>query len=366
MKRLSHRAMAAVLSIAALVMGLSPAGAQTPPDAQQEKRLATFQSAGAAAALTIYPVEVLGKPSANVADALGLVLEKSGMTNLESTDAMFTPDAGAAWADIPSQFAKHLAQTPPKTTYALYAQYLGDPKSGPTEVRWAVADVAGNVVLVDRQTPTDKDFVRTASRDPDPMGCSVLVAERVFSLAKWKKSERSDGKFARKWAEKSGTPSEADRTEMGKRLAELKKGLKSAKLTVYATRVNDSVDAASATRLAALIAKELGCQAAATDKALPVELAATSNEMKRLWDLARGMRDQLRTAAPTTDYALLSEFIVAPGGAHSVHFVICTKGGDWVIVDFQNNQHDDFQRIAPKNVVDCERLAVERMAKLLR
>jgi hypothetical protein len=49
-----------------------------------------------------------------------------------------------------------------------------------------------------------------------------------------------------------------------------------------------------------------------------------------------------------------------------VHFVVCEKSGDWVLVDFQNSTHEDFQRISPKSVEDCDRLAVERLADRLK
>ena len=36
-----------------------------------------------------------------------------------------------------------------------------------------------------------------------------------------------------------------------------------------------------------------------------------------------------------------------------------------VIVDFQNNHHEDFQRINPKTLADCDRLVLERLEKHL-
>jgi hypothetical protein len=64
----------------------------------------------------------------------------------------------------------------------------------------------------------------------------------------------------------------------------------------------------------------------------------------------------------------LAEYFVNPAGGPvgAVHFVVCEKSGDWVLVDFQNSTHEDFQRISPKNVEDCDRLAVERLAKRLK
>jgi len=69
-----------------------------------------------------------------------------------------------------------------------------------------------------------------------------------------------------------------------------------------------------------------------------------------------------------TVLVMLAEYFVNPAGGPvgAVHFVVCEKSGDWVLVDFQNNTHEDFQRIAPKSIEDCDRLAIERLAKRLK
>lgn len=330
-----------------------------------------LESAGPKAALALYPVRVLGRPDRNVANVLGLVLEKYGMENLDAVDAAFIPPSGQTWEEVARGFADFVKLSPPKSANALYAEYLGDRQRGPTEVRWVLVNVGGNVLLTDRQTQRDADFRRTAASDPDPMGCSVLVAERLFSQLHWKKSSgpaKADGKFARLWAEKSGTPDEKELAEMKRRTAQLKAALKTARVGIYATRVGDAPNADSAVRLAKTMPQELGCQTIAVDKPMPTKIVPTSNEQKRLWDLARAFREHLRANPPETDYAILAEFLLNPVGepAHSVHVVVCDKSGDWVIVDFQNNQHEDFRRIAPKSVEDCERLTVERIALNLK
>ncbi len=359
---------AAAVAVTTLVP-VGVAQSQSTDDPAQAKRLETLKAAGRKASLTIYAVRVIGKPDRNVADALGLVLEHSGMENLESAPLEFAPPADATWDRIPALFGDFLKKNAPTTDYALYAEYLGEPKTGPTEVRFLIATSKGETVFVDSQKSDDKDFKRTAARDPDPMGCSVLVAERVFGQLKWKKGEGGeDGKFARLWAQKSGTPTKAERAEMAGRVAALKKELKTAKLSVFATRIGDSGDAASADRLAKAITKQIGLQAAATEKPIDVKLQPTSNEMKRLWDLARALRDHLRVNPVETEYALLAEYAINPAGgpAHAVHFVVCKNKGDYVIVDLQNDQWPDFQRIDPKSVEDCDRLATERLAGMLK
>lgn len=367
-RSLSSRIPLTLTVAALLVAAAAPAVAQSADTAQ---RLAALKSAGPKTTLLIYPVKVTGKPSALVADVLGGLLEHYGMPNVDMTETAFAPAADAKWEDAPAAFAAFLKQNPPPAAYALYAEYLGEPKTGPTEVRWILTTAAGELIISDRQTPTDADFKQTAAKDPDPMGCSVLVGERLFKLADWKKSSSegdSQGRFARKWAAKSGLPSDADRAAMTKRLEKCKAAFKTSRVAVYATMLGDKPDADSAARLAPLVNKQFGCQAAAAAQPAPVKIAPTSNELKRLWDLARAFRDHLRANPPTGDYAMIAEYLIAPdgGGVHSVHTVVCDKAGEWVVVDLQNNQQDDFQRVAPKTVADCETLTIERIKHWLR
>ena len=249
--------------------------AQPAPDADAAQRLAELKKAGPHAALVLLPVQVQGQPNRKVAEVLGLVTEAYGMDNLDAPDADVAPPADTAWEQIPARLDEFLTQNPPQGDYVLYAQYLGEPKAGPTEVRFVVVTAAGQTVLVDRQTPNDAVFKRTAARDPDPMGCSVLLADRLFSQLGWTKRSgepKESGKFARKWAEASGTPNEAERAEMDRRAAKLKADLKKAKIAVYPTCIGDTRDAASATRLAALVAQRLGCQAVAAEKPATIQL----------------------------------------------------------------------------------------------
>lgn len=331
--------------------------------------LKTLKEAGVKAELTLYPVQVRGRPDTNVAQVLGLVLESYGMTAHDVADAAFAPATDATWEARGTAFGDFVRERKAKG-YALYAEYLGEPHQGPTEVRWVIVDAAGQVVISDRQTPEDADFKRTAARDPDPMGCSVLVGERLFGQLGWKKGARPEnGRFAQRWAEKSGTPNKAERAAIKQRAEKLQKELAQIKLGIFPTRCDKTTDSASAGRIAQQAAVELKCQAIALEQAVAIEIAPTSNEQKRLWDLARGLREYVRAHPPETDYVLLADYLVDPAGARpagSVHFVLCDKAGEWVVVDFQNNQHADFQQVDPRSVEDCDRLAVLRLKHALR
>ena len=68
-----------------------------------------------------------------------------------------------------------------------------------------------------------------------------------------------------------------------------------------------------------------------------------------------------------SDYVLFADYWFAPNGqVWAVLFVVCDRTGDWVIVDLQNNHHEDFQLINPKTLADCDRLVLEKIKKRLR
>jgi hypothetical protein len=368
------------LVCAALLVGcgVGPLLAQAPSamDSAQAQRLAKLKKCDPNnVSLALLPVQIWFKhpmiTSRIVANVLGAVAESYGMNNLDALDTEFVPPAEAAWEQVPVLLAEFLKKNQPKSDYVLYAQYLGDPNIGPkpTEVRFVVTDAACNLVLSDRQTDKDEDFKRIVSGDPDAMGCSVLVAERLFSLLGWQKVEgEPHGKFARKWAQESGMPSDEEKAAMEKSLEKFKANIKTIQIAVYSTCIGEDRNAQSAARLTSLVTKQLGYKTIKVDKQVSFQRQPSPNEQKLLWDLARAFRNYLRTNPADSNYAMLAEYFVSPSGGQvgAVHFVICEKSGDWVIVDFQNNQHEDFQRIMPKSIEDCDRLLVERLVKRLR
>lgn len=252
--------------------------------------------------------------------------------------------------------------------YGLYAQFLGDRKQGPTEVRFVVVDGQGELVLTDRQTPADPAFRATAGRDPDPLGCATLVGERLFALAGWKTVPGGvrDGAFQRRWQQKSGAPDARERDAMQKRVAALRANLAGASFAVLPTLWNGNADADSAARVAASVHGQLGCKsAAAAGGTLSVQ--PSSNQQRRLWDLVASLRGSLGKEPIAADYALVADLGLREGGGSGfVHVVVISKAGDVVLADHQNDQHPLFQQHAPKNLQDCEALAVARLKQLLR
>jgi tetratricopeptide (TPR) repeat protein len=49
-----------------------------------------------------------------------------------------------------------------------------------------------------------------------------------------------------------------------------------------------------------------------------------------------------------------------------VHFVVCDRKGEWVIVDMQNSQHPDYQDIKPTSSEGCNKLLVKRLEGYLK
>jgi hypothetical protein len=364
-----------LFAMAMLCVTLPGIGAAFDVESAQTQRLAALKKNDPNdVSLAVMPMKFGNQfPMANtgiLADLLALVLESSGMNNLDALYPEFNLPTDTAWEGIASQLAEFLKKNPTKNNYVLFAQCLGTWPSGPpSEIRFIVTDAAGNLVLADRQTPDNEDFKKMVSADPDPMGFSALVAQRLFALLGWKQNDgEPHGKFARKWAQMSGLPSEEERASMEKSFAKFRTNVKTTQIAVYSTFVNQKSDAQSAANLTSLIDQKIGCKTTIIDKEIPFQRQPTGNEQKLLWDLARAFRDYLRSNPPDADYAILAEYYLNPDGsqANAVHFVVCEKSGDWVLADFQNSTHEDFKKIAPKSVGDCDRLAVQRLAERLK
>jgi hypothetical protein len=364
-----------IVAATMLCVTLPPAKAASDAESAQTGRLADLKKSDPnTVSLAVMPMKFENQlPMLNpglLADLLGLVLESGGMNNLDALYTEFNPPADMAWEKTPTQLAEFLKNNPVKNKYVLFSQCIGDWTSGPpSEIRFVVTDAAGNLVLADRQTSKDENFKKMLDADPDPMGFSALVAERFFTLLGWKQNDgEPHGKFARKWAQMSGMPSDEERASMEKSFAKFRANVKTAQIAVYSTFVNQKSDTQSAADLASLIAQQIGCKTMKIDKEVPFQRQPTGNEQKLLWDLARAFRDDLNSNPPDADYAILAEYYVNPDGsqANAVHYIICEKSGGWVLADFQNSTHEDFKKMAPKSIEDCDRFAVRRLAERLK
>ncbi len=359
-------------ALAAACSSSAPLGAQD-QDPAHEGRRQSLHRAGVAAPFVLMPVRVLGRADANIADVLGLTLERQGMSELEVAAKPFDP-GDAAWDQLPAKFAAHVQANAPATggkRHALYAEFLGDPRQGPSEVRFVVVDGDGAIVLVDRQTPADAAFRRTAKKDPDPLGCSRLVAERLFELAAWQPVPGGvrDGKFAAKWDQKSGAPSRAEREAMQKRLDQLKERCLEASFAVQppvCPSSPDGRDGVDVARFAALLTERLGGKPFA-GAAAKLTVPTGGNQQRHLWDLAKALQKAQQATPVDADYVVAIEAAVDVGGAHGfVNLVVVDRAGACVLADFQNDQHATWKKHAPKGLADAEKVAADRLRELLR
>ncbi|MFH1749062.1 MAG: hypothetical protein ABIG44_18685 [Planctomycetota bacterium] len=314
--------------------------------------------------VTIMPVQGVGSLAKDVADVIGLMLEQEGMSNVQPITSKFLPPEDATLEQIATALAKHMKAEPVTTDYVLFGEFRGSPGSGVDEVRGVLLDKSGNVVWRDSQQPGDAEFDRI--KPSNPMSCCVLFKEIIrpqFAAA----PPIEDGPMARLCAEKSGTPTKAEYAAMLPRQEQMKKNIQGQRLAVYPVLVGTEVNTPDATHLAELLANQFECKTEVAPE-MPIKVAPNSNEQRRLWDLARAFQAKVLENPPDAEYALYAEYTIRPRDqmVWTVHFVVCDRAGEWVIVDFQNNHHADFQQVNPQTHADCATLIAQRLQHYLK
>lgn len=370
----SFRAVAMPLFMALLAVCVSrfPVAAEPPagmaPDQQQ--RLELMKSKGPDGALTILPVRLAGKPWDRVTEVVGVLLEQQGLKNIELGKTPFTP-AETNWENLAASVGVFVKTNPITTSYALYAEYDGDHKTGLNELRAVVVDQTGAVVWTDRLTMQDEALKKIEDRDP--MTLSVLLVERLgpqLGLNDQTAKAAKPGKLAAIMDQRSGLPPENERAALPERQQAMKQALPGATLLVYPARIGgDAVDKASAADLAKMINDAGLCKAVAAKQSVLLKASqADPNEMKALWNLAREFRDFVRANPPAADYALYADYGFNPQNAEQgfVHFVVCDRKGEWVIVDLQNSHQPDYQSVGIISRERCDQLLVKRLAGSLK
>jgi hypothetical protein len=361
---LSHVALAFAATFAAVpACGEEPATPRSP------------DAASGAKSVTVFPV-LLGPgtptfriaPGApkKVAEFVGLLLERGGMKEIEVADAEFSPPEKADLAKVAEAFSQFVRSRNLRTEYALFGQFIGSLDSGVDEIRFVVVDRQGKVVLTERADR--QQLTQIGEPKVEPMTATVYLVNRLrglWGLADPDREDAPEGKMAQLWAKDSGTPSKAEREAMQSRLSDLKKKIKTSTVAVFPVRVAAESDAKAAVRLAEMLTKQGFGHAEAASIGPKLQIKPNTNEMRILWDTARAFQDFLRKNPSAADYALLADYIGKPeiGG---VHFILCDRSGDWVLVELRNSHHDDFQRINPQSVDDCNRLVIEALKNDLR
>ena len=327
---------------------------------------------GYASTLMVLPVKMPGGPADKVGQALAGLLENGGMPNLQPSTLTFEPAAETQWEQVPELLSEFIRKNALPTDYALYAEILGThnpPKV--EEVRSVLVGRDGKLVWVDRQGRDDSDFRRINPRNP--MTCCVLAATRVlehFGIDESTAPPEGEGTIAQLWEKDSGLPAREERAAIGLRQELLRNKEGAVVLTVYPVQLFEETDVDSAAGLVDLLNGTDGLSATISDEAhRPVfEIEGNSNEMRRLWDLAKAFRAFVRQNPPASAYALCAEYAIRPNDQKvwSVHTIVCDRAGEWVIVDLQNEYQADFKRIDPQDKADCNRLVVERIKRYAR
>ena len=360
-------AFSALLGMAAWAQN-APTISSIAPDQQQ--RMDLMKSKGVDGSLTILPVRLGGKPFDRVTEVVGLLLERQGLKNIE-LGTVPVPAAETDMESLADAVGAFVKANPITTGYVLYAEFNGNPQTGLNDLRAVVVDQAGAVVWTERLTPAD-EAIKKLGR-PDPMSLSVLLVERLspqLGLNAETAKAAKPGKLAALLDERSGLPPQAEREALPERQQAMKQALPGATLLVYPARVGGNhASVASATNLVRLINGAGLCKAVQAEQTIVLTASlADPNELKALWSLAREFRNFVRANPPAADYALYADYAFNPQNADQgfVHFIVCDRKGEWVIVDLQNSHHPDYQSIGVTSRALCDQLLVKRLQGYLQ
>jgi hypothetical protein len=336
----------------------------------QQQRLETMKAKGPDTSLTILPVRLAGKPWDRVPEVVGVLLEQQGLRSIKLGTTSFTP-AETNIESLAAAVGAFVKTNPITTGYVLYAEYNGDRQTGLNELRAVVVDQTGAVVWTDRQTPQDEAFKNMGERDP--MTMSVLLVERLgpqLGLNEATAKAAKPGRLAAILDQRSGLPPENERAALTERQQAMKRALPGSTLLVYPARIGgNAVSVPSATNVVRLLNEAGLCKAVPSEQPVLLKTSlADPNEMKALWNLAREFRDFVRAHPPATDYALYADYVFNPQNAEQgfVHFVVCDRKGEWVMVDLQNSHQPDYQSIGIISRERCDQLLVKRLAGYLK
>ncbi len=356
--------------LAAAVWGQSvPATPGLKPE--QQRRMDVMKSKGVNGSLTILPVRLGGKPWERVSEAVGLSLERQGLKQIELGKTPFEPTHANTMEDLSAAVGAFVRTNAEAAEYALYAEFNGTRQTGLNELRAVVVDKTGAVVWTERLTPDDEAFKKFGQ--PDPMTMSVLLAERLrpqFGLNDETAKAAQPGKLAALMDERSGLPPQAERDALPERQRRMKQALPGATLLIYPARIGgNGFSVPSATNVVRLINNAGLCQAVQAAQTIRLKASlADPNELKALWSLAGEFRDYVRAHPPETDYTLYADYAFNPENAEQgfVHFVVCDRKGEWVIVDMQNSHHPDYQSVGVTSRARCDNLLVKRLRGYLK
>lgn len=318
--------------------------------------------------VTVFPVLLAGTPSTEVANVVGIFLERGGLPEVELSDAAFAPTARHDASTRAATFAAFVRDRALTTDQALLVDMLGTPGKGIDEIRTTLVDRAGTVVFEDSQKRGDAAFDRSAPKEPMD-GC-IFAVQRLstrLALEDPMRKNAPESKLAARMQQKAGVPDRQELDAMKVRLVTLRTAGANATMRVFPARVGRDWPVATATDLAARVQRDGLVRATAAADRLSFTAAESMNQQAALWSGARAAQKALKELPPTSDYTLVCDFLAAGDNAFgAVHTFVFSPDGSLVLADFQNSHHADFLALAPKTVADCCELAARRLAAVLR
>ena len=303
---------------------------------------------------------------------LGLLLEEEGYDKfqLTATDFQFSGEK-AARKQRAASFGKFVNTQGLKTDYALCYEFTFHIEEGFEEMYLVIVDAKGAIVWEGSQGPSDLESGKDSGGTPQK--CSELVLRRltpVIGLDKLPNKELSaDKRQQLRELRDSNPPEQPEFVAIEQRLQAMKKAAATTRVLIYPARISGKkVDAASATHLSELLNQAGLCRATVAKKGPVLEGEGWPNEAKVIWQFAHAARRYARQHPANADYVLFADYWPHPtnGAMHAIHFVVCDRAGEWVIVDKQNPYQEDFQRLKPKTPADSDRLVLQRLKAKLR
>ena len=338
----------------------------------QHEQLQEMKNKGVDTSLTILPVRLGGRPFDRVSEVIGLLLEQKGLKTIELVKTTDFNSQGLTEQENKAEaVGGYIQKNPILTDYALYAEFNGSPAAGLEELYAALVDKTGAAVWIERKSTRDEEFKKYGT--PNPMSLSMFLAERVgkqLGLTEETAKAARPGKMARLMNERSGIPPQEETVPLEGRQKEFKKTISTGLLVVFPARVNGrTIDKESASELASMIQKAGICKASPAEQSAEWKQPAPDpNEMKRLWDFAREVRDYSRINSFDADYVIYTDYGFNPQNwtRGFVHFVICDRKGEWVFVDMRNSHHMEYKEVKPVSRGDCDKIVVKCLESFSR
>jgi hypothetical protein len=321
-----------------------------------EAQLNTLKNSIPDCSIEIYPVILGNEGVVRVSQLVALFLERAGLRMLRVNEIPFNVSAVSdVWTNA-NVFGDYIANSAIESDYALLGEFWRRPNGG-VEVRGIMVDAKGQPAYVDSHI---------LGQDFDPMKGTQVLVQRLRSRLDLPDPDREDapkGEWADFWQQESGVPEDDEMIAIERRLDQLRKRQADFDVLVFPIFRNDTLDRRSAVGLAALLEEKQLCEAHAASNGLFLEMSEGPSQLRRMWDMARSFQSKVRDMDLEEEYALYAEYMLNPDAQRvfGVNFVLCDKSGDWVVVDLQNDHHDDFQSVAPKTVESCSRLVAKRI-----